>query len=471
MDNYLNMDTYLDRVSAQIRSRRARDMAVAEIRAHIEDQAEAYCAEGMEEAEAVKEAVRQMGDPVKAGVELDRIHRPKMEWRLFLWIMAFSILGLGLQYLCFYRFGEAVGGSMNYFVRQCMYTAAGLLAMTAVCLCDYSILGTHPQVFGGCFLGGLALVCMSGIPPIYNGAYGYLKCLMYFFIPVYAGILYGNRGKGLTGVTAGAAWTGAAFLTGTAAIGGGLSVTGDVTVVCGAMLCAAVWKEWFGVSRKKGLTAVSLLFAAAVILLTVNLKPYQMARFQAFFRPEDFEQTIGYHLSQIRKIVSGLTLTGAGGSVLNQADLLRRFVGAEVGSEYMILQSAVVLGLAGTLVLCAAYALFFWYLLSMAVREKNSLGMITALGCTLILVLETVRNVMYNFGLGLVSTAGIPFFSYGKVHTLAVYGILGVLLSIYSHRAVAWEKPVSANGKASEEGKIKALRIGKYVIHVEKTEG
>ena len=112
MDNYLNMDTYLDRVSAQIRSRRAR----------------------------------------KAGVELDRIHRPKMEWRLFLWIMAFSILGLGLQYLCFYRFGEAVGGSMNYFVRQCMYTAAGLLAMTAVCLCDYSILGTHPQVFGGCFL-------------------------------------------------------------------------------------------------------------------------------------------------------------------------------------------------------------------------------------------------------------------------------------------------------------------------------
>lgn len=177
MDEHLNVDTYLDAVSAQIRNRRARDMAVKEINAHIQDQAEAYEAQGMERDEAMREAVRQMGDPVTAGVELDRIHRPKMEWRLFWWILAFSAAGLVLQYLCFYRFGEADGNAMGYFVRQCVYTAAGLMVMAAVCFWDYSILGTHPNVFGVCFLGSLTLICVSGIPRMYNGAYGYLNSL------------------------------------------------------------------------------------------------------------------------------------------------------------------------------------------------------------------------------------------------------------------------------------------------------
>ena len=463
------MDTYLNTVSAQIRSRRAREMAVNEIRTHIQDQAEAYQAGGMEREKAVKEAVRQMGDPVKTGVELDRIHRPKMEWRLFWWILAFSIVGLTLQYLCLYRFGETQGRIAGDFGRQCVYTAMGLLVMAILCLWDYSILGTCPNVFGVCFLGVLTFICMSGLPPRYNGAYGYLKCLMYFFVPIYAGILYGNRGKGLTGLTAGAVWIGAAFLTGARAIGGGLSVTGDVIVVCGVMLCAAAWMEWFGISRRKGLAAVFVLSAAAVFLIAVNLERYQLARLQAFFHPEDFEETVGYQMSQIRRIVSGLTMGGAGDAVLERANLIGRFV-PRVDSEYMILQSAVVLGLSRTLILCAAYVLFFWYLFSMAVREKNRLGMITAVGCTLILAVETVRNVMFNFGVGVVSTAGIPFFSFGKIHTLAVYGILGVLLSIYRHRSLVWEKQVLKKGEKVKAEKIKELQIGRYVIHVEKVE-
>lgn len=438
----MEMDKYLEIVSAQIRGSRARDMAVRELRDHIEDQAAACEAEGMTREAAMAEAVRQMGDPVTAGVELDRIHRPKMEWRLFFWILVFSILGLCLQYVCFYGIGQAGGNTMNYFVRQCGYTLAGIGVMAAVCLWDYSILGKYPDWLGACFLGTIWIGGLSGVLPMMNGGYPYLKCLMYLFVPLYAGILYSNRGKGFWGLGISVFWIGAAFVVGTGFIRGGLSVTGDAMIVCAVMLFVAVGGEWFGVPRKKGLAAVCCVFGATAVLMIANLKHYQRIRLHVFFHPEDFAQTAGYQLNQIRQIASCLSLNQNSYQVLESRGLLEFWNHAAIQNEFMILQSAVVLGLAKTLGLCVLYGLFFLYLFFMAAREKNSLGRMTAFGCTLLLALETVRNVMYNFGLGLSSTAGIPFFSYGRLHTLAVYGILGILLSIYRHRNLVWETPV-----------------------------
>ena len=42
-------------------------------------------------------AVVEMGDPVEAGVKLDRVHRPKMEWTVLMAILVISIMGLILQ--------------------------------------------------------------------------------------------------------------------------------------------------------------------------------------------------------------------------------------------------------------------------------------------------------------------------------------------------------------------------------------
>ena len=72
-------------------------MVIKELKDHIEEQRDDYIAEGMTIQEAEEEAVRQMGDPIEVGVSLDRIHRPKMEWELLIYIFLLSILGLGLQ--------------------------------------------------------------------------------------------------------------------------------------------------------------------------------------------------------------------------------------------------------------------------------------------------------------------------------------------------------------------------------------
>ena len=83
----------------QIRCKRAWAMIEEEIRNHILDQAEANRQQGMEEEEALAEAVRDMGDPVEAGVALDRIHRPQTEWGMMALIGVISLFSIFVQWM------------------------------------------------------------------------------------------------------------------------------------------------------------------------------------------------------------------------------------------------------------------------------------------------------------------------------------------------------------------------------------
>ena len=74
----MKKEEYLHIVTDQIRCKKARPDVKTELEAHIMDQMEDYRNEGMKEQEAMERAILEMGDPVEVGVELDRIHRPKM---------------------------------------------------------------------------------------------------------------------------------------------------------------------------------------------------------------------------------------------------------------------------------------------------------------------------------------------------------------------------------------------------------
>ena len=91
---------YLEILSEQIRCKKALPLVTKEIEAHIEDQKQDFMANGMTEQEAEAAAVIEMGDPVEVGVDMDRIHRPKMNWRLAIGILFVNIMGVVLmQYL------------------------------------------------------------------------------------------------------------------------------------------------------------------------------------------------------------------------------------------------------------------------------------------------------------------------------------------------------------------------------------
>ena len=86
----MRREEYLHTLTEQIRCKMARGTIEQEINDHIEDQK----AEFLSEEEA---AVREMGDPVEVGLEMDRIHRPTMAWGMIALIIGLSLAGYLLR--------------------------------------------------------------------------------------------------------------------------------------------------------------------------------------------------------------------------------------------------------------------------------------------------------------------------------------------------------------------------------------
>ena len=112
------IDRWLESVASQVRIRRIRNTLTDELRDHILLQKADYMDEGMPETEAESKAIADMGDAVLVGGELDRVHRPKVQWKGVVIALFMLMLGMLLQ---------------NAFLQESIFTAYSVkrLALTA----------------------------------------------------------------------------------------------------------------------------------------------------------------------------------------------------------------------------------------------------------------------------------------------------------------------------------------------------
>ena len=104
------MEEYIKTLLEQVRFEKAHKAIGDEIRAHIEDQAEANISEGMDKETAEKKAVEDMGDPVETGIALDKVHRPQLAWEL---VVATLVVILRILYFSIGNRWNAGNGSSS----------------------------------------------------------------------------------------------------------------------------------------------------------------------------------------------------------------------------------------------------------------------------------------------------------------------------------------------------------------------
>lgn len=469
----MTAEKYLAALTGQIRNGKARLMVEREIKSHLEDQIHAYQAAGMEAEEAAGQAIRQMGDPISVGIDMDRIHRPRAGWGVIGLIFLISILGLWAQYFFYYRFSDDLllpqpmyAANITVFLRQCLFTLTGFALMLLIYLADYSLLGRWSRQLAACFLAGLVIICRLPLLPTLNGSHAYLKCGLYLFIPLFGGILYQYRNTGIYGIEKSLLWLLAAFYTGIQ-IGGGLGVTLDMAIVCCILMLIAIKKGWFSPAKKILQLMAAILPSALICLWQLhNLAPYQFARFQVLLHPEEYAADGSFLLITARKIASQLTLYGADWKHLMENQQLPMQQFPDASYDFIMLQIASIGGIAAAALLILILFFFYLILTRMVLRQKNQLGQLIGIGCILVLVLETVRNLLNNFGFYTMSTGGLPFFSYGRSHTIMVYALLGVLLSIYRYQNLVWETlPAQSSGQS-----LILLKLGSYRLRLERIE-
>lgn len=146
MPEHKTIQEYLQIVEDQIRWKRARPVVAQELERHLEDQRDAFLEEGNAPEEAERLAVEEMGDPVTVGTELDRVHRPRPSWDIFLPILLSLAVWLGFRVFQHSDFSSFTDYYLPLWGRI-LILAVG--AMALLYFLDYTILDRAPMLVVG----------------------------------------------------------------------------------------------------------------------------------------------------------------------------------------------------------------------------------------------------------------------------------------------------------------------------------
>lgn len=154
--------------------------------------------------------------------------------------------------------------------------------------------------------------------------------------------------------------------------------------------------------------------------------PWRWARVIAFLHPERDPRGTGFHVLQSLIAVGTGGLTGAGYMEGKQ----KLFYLPEASSDFIFAVTAEELGLIGTSLIVALFAVFLWRGTRAAWLTEDPFGRYLATGLTMMVVLQACINM--SVVLGLMPTKGIPlpFLSYGGTSLFVMLGCVGVLLNI-----------------------------------------
>ena len=200
---------WLQTVTAQLRCRRAVPGVERELENHLSEQYNAFVAQGCAPEEAERRTVESMGDPVLAGGALDRVHRPRPAWGPFFMVAALLLAGALLRFF----WSVPVSAQGVYLWREGAYQSlaaalAGIAVLAAVYFCmDVSLLARWTKalyiglaaVSAYGFLAGYTLMNGRRLWTVWGVSYDATHFSM-IFIPIYAAVVYRQRGRGWAGL-------------------------------------------------------------------------------------------------------------------------------------------------------------------------------------------------------------------------------------------------------------------------------
>ena len=441
----IGMETYLEKLLSQIRCKKARPYIAEEIRDHIESQIEDNLSEGMTYEEAEKNAVTDMGDPVEVGISLDRIHKPKVAWKLLVIVGILSLFGILLQQSILSQPGyqeletwrqEVYRYTTEGFV-SCI--VIGFLLMCLIYFLDYTLIAKYSRFIGVfiLILGGLRLTGFFGVD--INGVGNWvgfgmfrvsITSLMMFYVPMYGAILYKYKNGGGLALLKALLWLILpVFITSRIP---SLGVAAIMMVSMLIELTVSVWKGWFKLPVKKTIIGMWLFFTAApALLLTVKyafhlLETYQEARIRSYFTASG---DANYMTSMLRKFNENILLWGNSG---------KDVVGGlpEFNQDYIFSYILNSYGLIAGIFVAALLAALVVFMFGTSARQKNELGMVMGFGCGMIILLNVSLNLVGIFGWIPLTSTFLPFLSAGRNNILLCYALVGIILSIYRYKDV-----------------------------------
>jgi cell division protein FtsW len=195
----------------------------------------------------------------------------------------------------------------------------------------------------------------------------------------------------------------------------------------------------------------AMTIAGALGTIAIWMEPYRRARFFAFLNPWHDAQGTGF---QIVQAMIGMGSGGWFGVGLGQG-IQKIFYLPEAHTDMMLANIGEELGLVGVFVVIAAYALFAYAGLDIAMRCKDPFGKRLATGLTVLICGQAAINMLAVMGSAPLTGIPLPFLSYGGSSLVVLLAGVGILLNIAQRGSSA---TASVSDRSRRNGRARPAR-------------
>jgi cell division protein FtsW len=192
-------------------------------------------------------------------------------------------------------------------------------------------------------------------------------------------------------------------------------------------------------------TAFALLFTAGArlehlimcglvmlpaIAIAIGSSPYKRARVFAFLHPWKDPQNTGFH------IVQSLLALGSGGifGLGLGASRQKYFYLPEAHTDFIFSVLGEELGMLGCLTVIALFVLFAIRAVTLALKAPDRFGMLLAMGCTFLIVIQAFINVGVVTSSWPVTGVPLPFISFGGSSLIVSLIAVALIANVGRHR-------------------------------------
>jgi cell division protein FtsW len=178
--------------------------------------------------------------------------------------------------------------------------------------------------------------------------------------------------------------------------------------------------------------AMCALSMLPVALLAIGSSAYKRARIFAFIDPWKDAQNTGFHIVQSLLALGSGGLFGLGLGASRQKffylpEQYTDFIFAILGEE---------LGLLGALGVIALFVVFAFRAVRIALAAPDRFGMLLALGCTLLIVIQAFVNIGVVTSSWPVTGVPLPFVSFGGTSLVVSLVAVALIINVGRHRRV-----------------------------------
>ena len=446
----MQIKDFLEKVCNEIKYKPIREEISKELENHIEESKEAYIHKGESEEIAINKAIADMGDAEVIGKTLNKIHKPKLDYKLIillLILLCFTFLVVGIKTTS-HVFSEGEG---PFFVKTIVYLIIGFILGLAIYFMDYTKIAKYSNYI---YIASSILIIytvlfsnyqINGIPYLNVGnifTVSISTVAMPLFLISFIGFIQ-NVGKhrmefrvfnletikidkGLIKIVVLSIFSLLLFvyipsLTSAFILGIAYMIIATVKILKDSHKKVTNLLKLWGVVFALGIICIISLTAGA---------PYFLERIITTFHPETDPEGAGWLGINRKLIIESASMFGEAEDMSNALELF------DEGTEYAFISILAHYGWIVAVLLIITIILISVKLIINSIKVKDAYGKMLIIGISCLFIFQSVFNVLMNLNLWFEAGFELPFISYGGTGLIMNMVCLALVLSIYRRKDI-----------------------------------